>query len=473
MSQRRPIVLVTALAYFMVALDALVVVTALPSIHRDLGGSPGALQWTVSAYTLTFAAGIITASALGDRFGRRRVYRSGLALFTAASVTCAVVPDLDMLVASRAVQGAGAAIVMPLGLTLLTAAFPADRRGAAVGIWGGIAGLGVAGGPVVGGAITEGLDWHWVFWVNVPLGLVLWLAAGRVLVESHGPVGRLDPVGMLLAATGAAGLVWGLVQAPELGWTAGRTLAGLGGGVLLLAGFLAWQTKASAPMIPPSLFRSRTFTIAVCTGFLMSASIFSAAFMTSAFFQLARGNTPLGTGLRFLPWTATPLLVAPLAGRLADRVGARRLLVPGLLVQALGFVVITRLALHDAGYVWYVVPFAVAGIGISMALPSAPAAALGSVGPESLGRASGVVNTLSQLGASVGVALVTIAFDANGGFDTPRLVASGYRSALPLSAALSVAGALVALGLRRPTIPEAAAQRPPRATAPEWSGASN
>jgi len=448
---RRPlVVLLTAVAYFMTTLDALVVVTALPSIHADLGGSVAALQWTVNAYSLAFATGIITASVLGDRLGRRRVYRAGLALFTLASVACALAPTLAALVAFRAVQGVGAAILMPLGMTLLTSVFPAEKRGVAVGLWGGIAGLGVAAGPLIGGAVTQGLDWHWVFWVNVPVGVAAWIGSRIVLAESRGEHSGLDVPGMALVAAGIGSLVWGLVQGPDAGWSAARTVVALVTGAVLLVAFLLWERRTPTPMVPLALFGHGTFAAAAATCLMMTGSVYSMAFLTSEFFQLGRGDDPLGTGLRFLPWTATPLLVAPVAGILFDRIGARPLAVPGLLMQSAGFLWIIHLAGVHASYASYIAPFVLAGVGISMVLPSVPAAGLNAVPPEFLGRASGVLNTLQQVGAVVGIAAVTVAFDARGSLASPAAVTSGYRAAVVVTVCLSTIGALIALNLRRP-----------------------
>jgi MFS family permease len=319
-------VLLTSVAYFIVTLDALVVVTALPSIHRDLGGGIGTLQWTVSAYTIAFGAGILTAAALGDRLGRRRVYVAGLALFAAASAACALAPGAGALIACRACQGVGAAVVMPLGLTLLTSAFPAERRGAVVGIWGGIAGLAVACGPLVGGAITQGLSWHWIFWVNVPVGVIAAIGARLRLSESRGPAARLDIPALVLISGGVGILIWGLVQGGQAGWGSAQNLTGLILGAALIAGFVVREAQAPEPMIPLRLFRVTAFSAALSTQFLLAAAIFSAAFLTSQFFQLALGDSPLGAGLRFLPWTATPLLVARAnRARFADARGGLRL----------------------------------------------------------------------------------------------------------------------------------------------------
>jgi EmrB/QacA subfamily drug resistance transporter len=447
--QRRLTVLLTAGAYLLITLDALVVVTALPSIHADLGGGAGNLPWIINAYALTFATGIITAAALGDRLGRRRTYVGGLLLFSLASAACALAPNLGVLIGFRAVQGLGAAIVMPLGLTLLTSSFPADRRGAVVGIWGGVAGLGVASGPLVGGAVTEGLDWHWIFWVNVPLGVAAVVAVLRVLPETYGPRTRFDPIGMVTASGAMGSLVWGVLRAPEAGWEATEVLVALVLGVVLLAGFVTWESVAPAPMVPLSLFRSRVFAAASLTQFLLAASIFATAYVTSQYFQISRGDSPLGTGLRFLPWTMTPLLIAPIAGQLVDRLGARALAAPGLVLQAFGFVWILHEAHTHAGYAEFVVPFVVAGVGISMALPAPSAAGLNAAPPALLGRSAGVLNTVQQIGQATGVAVVTVVFDAHGSLDSPAQTLSGYEPALVTAAAISLLGAIAALGISR------------------------
>ena len=442
-------VVLTSVAYFMVALDTLVVITALPSIHRDLGGGAGTLQWTVSAYTMAYGAGIITAAALGDRLGRRRLYVLGLGVFTAASAACALAPDLAVLIAFRAIQGLGAAIIMPLGLTILTSAFPARRRGAVVGMWGGVAGLAVAAGPLVGGAVTQGLDWHWIFWVNVPVGVAALIWSRLKLPESYGARSRLDIPALILVSAGVGALIWGLVQGAQEGWGSVPILAALIIGAALIAAFVAWETRAAEPMIPLRLFRTASFSAAVGTQFLMGAAIFSATFLTSQFFQFAQGDSPLGAGLRFLPWTATPLLVVPLAGALFDRVGARPLVVPGLLMQAAGLAWVAWLGGTSAGYGSYVLPFVIAGTGISMAIPCVAAAGLNAVAPASLGKAAGVLNTAQQFGAVFGIAIVTAVFNAHGSFASPAAVSHGYRPAVAVSAAFSLVAALTALGIRR------------------------
>jgi EmrB/QacA subfamily drug resistance transporter len=444
-----------SVAFFMVILDSLVVITALPAIHRDLAAGLSTLEWTINAYSLTAAAGIITAAALGDRLGRRRVFALGLLLFSASSAACALAPSVGFLIAARAVQGAGAALVIPLSLTILTSAFPAARRGAIVGIWGGLGGLAVAGGPLVGGAVTQGLDWHWIFWINVPIGLAAAALSVWRLPESYGPATRLDLPAVVLVSGGAVGAVWGLVRANEAGWTSLETVATLGLGLLLLAAFVAWELRASEPMLPMGLFRNRTFAAASATAFLMSASILSAAFLASQYFQLVLGNSPFGTGLRFLPWTATPVAVAPLAGMLSDRVGRRPVMVLGLLLQGVGLAWIARIATVGTGYGQLVLPLVIAGVGISMALAATPAAAMGAVAPRDMGRASGATNTLQRFGGVFGVAVASAVFAANGHLGSAAGFTAGFRPALTAVAGLSLLGALSALAVSRARAPEA------------------
>ena len=449
-----PLVLaLTSISYFMVALDALVVVTALPAIHHSIGGSIATLEWAVNAYALTFAAGIITAAALGDRLGRRRVYVAGLILFTVTSAACAVAPNSGLLITARALQGLGAAAITPLALTILASAFPPERRGAMVGIFGGIGGLAIAGGPLVGGAVVTGMDWHWIFWINVPIGIIAAIGSALYLPASRGPATRLDLPAVPLVAGGAAVITWGLVRAGGSGWSDPWAIAAFVVGAALLAGFVLRERLTAEPMLPLRLFRVRTFSAANATGFLVSGAIFSAAFLTAQYFQLGLGYSPLGTGLRLLPWTATPMVVAPLAGALADRIGARPLLITGLLLQAVGLAWVASLASAasgSAGYGRFVIPLVIAGIGVSMAIPTVPTATLGAVPPGDVGRASGVSNTMQRFGGAFGIAVVTAVFAAHGHFGSVASFTSGYRPAMVVSAVISLLGAITAVGVGRP-----------------------
>ncbi len=327
---------ITSVAFFMISLGGLVVTTALPAIRRDFGANLSTLGWIVNAYGLAFAVGITTAAALGDKLGRVRVFGMGLSLFTVASAACALAPSVEALAAARAVEGIGAAILLPLSLTILTAAFPPERRGMVVGIWGGIGGLGVATGPLIGGALTQELNWHWVFWVNVPIGVVATILAFTRLTESRGPATRLDLPAVALVSGGAFGVVWGLVQGNAAGWTSRQIVTSLGAGVLLIAAFLLWELSATEPMLPPRLFRSTSFLSANATAFLLWASLISVSFLISQYFQFVLRNSPFDAGIRILPWTAAPIVLSPAAGVLSDLIGRRPVMVVGMLVQGIG-----------------------------------------------------------------------------------------------------------------------------------------
>ena len=327
----------TSTAYFMVVLDSVVVITALPRMQRDLHVTLASLQWTLTAYNIAFAAGIITAAAAGDRFGRRKTFNFGLVLFTAASAACALAPNAAALIAARTVQGLGGAIILPLSLTILTTAFPAERRGMIVGIYGGLAGLAVAMGPIIGGAVTQGIDWHWIFWINVPIGAAALPLAIRLLPESHGAKERLDPVGVTLVTGGVVAVVWALVRAGQSGWASAEIIGCLVSGAVLLVAFAAWERRVSEPMMPLRLFRSRAFAVGNATTFLMTGAIFAAGFLVTQEFQLARGYSPVAAGVRLLPFFATPMLISPIAGAVSDRIGRRPVMVTGLFMQTAGF----------------------------------------------------------------------------------------------------------------------------------------
>ncbi len=436
---------ITGAALFMTALDNLVVGIALPSIRADLGGSIESLEWTVNAYTLAFAVLLITGAALGDRFGRKKMFLVGLSIFTGASALAAMAPSLDALVAARALQGVGAAIVTPLTLTLISEAFPPDRRGAALGIWGGISGLGVAIGPLVGGLVVEGISWQWIFWLNVPLGLALLPLAGRMLNESNGPDSGLDLRGLALAGTGLFGLTFGIIRGESLGWTSPAVLAALGIGALLLAGFVRWELRAREPMLPMRLFRSRAFSATNALSFAEFFGTFGAIFLLSQFFQTAQEYGPLEAGARTLPWTAMPMIVAPLAGLLAQRVGTRPLLVAGLAMQAVGLAWIGVVSDPSTPFVDLIPPFVITGVGMSLVFPTAAETVLASVRPNQAGKASGANNAIREIGGVMGVAVLASVFAANGGYESPQAFTDGVVAALPVAVVVLAIGAVLAL----------------------------
>jgi EmrB/QacA subfamily drug resistance transporter len=450
---------ISAVAIFMVSLDNLVVTNALTSIREDLGASIEALEWTVNAYTLAFAVFLLTGAALGDRFGRRRTFLVGLGIFTVASAAAALAPSTGALIAARGVQGIGAAIIAPLSLTLLSAATPADRRGLALGIWSGVSGLGVAVGPLIGGAVIEGISWQWIFWLNVPVGLVLApLAAGK-LRESHGPASKLDLPGLALASFGLLGVVFGVVRGNPVGWGSTQVVASIAAGAVLLIAFVAWELRAPAPMLPMRFFRSRAFAATNGVSLAMTFGIFGSIFLLAQFFQTVQGYSPLEAGLRTLPWTGMPMLVAPVAGVLSDRLGSRPLMAVGLFLQSAALIWLAAVSTPDVAYGVLVPAFVMGGTGMALVFAPAANAVLGSVRPEEAGQASGANNAIRELGGVLGVAVLAAIFTGAGGFETPQAFVDGLVPALWVGSVVLAGGGLVALLIpgkeRAAAVPEA------------------
>jgi len=438
---------VASIASLMVALDALVVTTALPTIRVHLGASIEQLEWTVNAYTLSFAVLLMTGAALGERFGRRRMFAVGLGLFSGASAACALAPNVGLLIAARAVQGVGAALVMPLGLTLLSAAYPPDRRARALGIFSGITGLAVLGGPVIGGAITQGIAWQWIFWINVPIGLLTIPVVFRRVDESYGPRTAPDVGGLALITGAAVGIVWALVRGNSAGWGSVEVLTSLVVGASLAVAFVLWEWRTAEPMLPMGLFASRPFASGNAAIFFLCTSLYGAVFFMAQFLQTAQHQGPLDAGLRLLPWTGTLFIVAPLTGARISRIGERPFAVAGLLLQAAGMGWIALIAGPEVAYWRLVAPLAIAGCGVSMAMPAIQNAVMSSVAPASIGKASGTFNMLRQLGGVFGIATLVAVFSGAGSYGSAQLFSDGFTAALGVSAALSVVGALVSAGL--------------------------
>lgn len=428
---------------FMVTLDNLVVTNALPVIRTELGASLADLQWFVNAYTLSFASLLLTASALGDRLGRRRIFLVGIAVFTAASAVCALATAPGMLIAARAVQGFGAAAVMPLSLTLLSAAVPEKMRSAAIGIWGGIAGLGVALGPLIGGAVVEGLSWQWIFWVNVPIGLLVLPFALRVLGESHGGSRRVDLLGLLLSAGGVLAVVWGVIHGADEGWTSPGVLSALVGGVVLLGCLIAWELRTPEPMLPLRLFRSRAFRVSNATGFTFSMGVFGSIFLLAQYFQVVQGYGPLQSGIRTMPWTMAPMVVAPLAGLIVDRVGARALLTTGQALLAVALAWMAVVTSVEASYLSFVGPFLLGGIGMGLTFAPSATVVMAAAAEEDRAIASGTNNTLREVGVAMGVAVLASVFAAQGSYEDPQSYVDGLVPAVWVGAAIVAVGAVV------------------------------
>jgi EmrB/QacA subfamily drug resistance transporter len=435
----------TAAAEFMVALDVLVVTTALGQIRGDLHISQGQLEWTLSAYTVCLAGFVMTAAALGDRFGRRRMLCVGVAAFTVGSAVCALAPALGLLITGRVIQGVGAALVAPLSLPLVSAAYPPERRGQALGIVVGITGLATLAGPLIGGGLTQALGWQWIFWVNVPLGLALIVLVQRQVPESYGPDRAIDLRGVGLATASFVALAWGLVRAASVGWLAPDVPAGIGCGLALGVLFVAWERRADEPMLDVGLFASRPFAATNVATACHSAVVLGAVFLMAQFLQAELGIGSFGAGVRLLPWTGSMIVVAPLAGRLSDRIGTRPVLVAGLLASATGSTWLAYLARPGVTYSELIGALVVIGVGNSTVFPALSAAVSASVGHDHLGPAAGVNNAVREIGGVLGIAVITLAFTSAGSFTDHTSVAHGFRAAAALCAALSLLGALAGI----------------------------
>jgi EmrB/QacA subfamily drug resistance transporter len=441
---------ITSVAVFMATLDNLVVTTALPVIREDLHATVESLEWTVNAYTLTFAVLLLTGAALGDRFGRRRMLAVGLGIFTISSAAAALAPTAGALIAARAAQGVGGAIITPLTLTILSAGVPANRRGAFIGAWSGIAGLAVAFGPLVGGAVVSGISWHWIFWLNVPIGIALIPLALMRLQETHGPAGKLDLAGLGLASAGLTGIVWGLVRGHGQGWTSPEIVIALTAGAIVFALFVRWELHTKQPMLPMRFFRNRVFALANVASLLMFFGMFGSIFLLSQFFQTVQGYSPLGSGLRILPWTIMPMFVAPIAGALSDRIGGARLMGIGLTLQAAGLGSLAAISTPSTAYWELVAPFMVSGIGMAMFWAPVANVVLASVRPEEEGQASGAQNAIRELGGVFGVAVLASVWSHYGSYSNGQAFVDGMLPALWIGAAVVVLGAVAAFAIGKP-----------------------
>ena len=446
---------ITSAAVFMATLDNLVVTTALPVIRKDLHASIESLEWTVNAYTLTFAVLLLTGAALGDRFGRRRMLAIGLFIFTASSAAAALAPSAGALIAARAAQGVGGAIITPLTLTILSAGVPANRRGAFIGAWSGIAGLAVAFGPLVGGAVVSGISWHWIFWLNVPIGVALIPLALTRLNESYGPSSKLDLPVLALVSGGLFGIVWGRVRGNSVGWSSPQIVGALVVGAVVLALFVLWELRAEAPMLPMRFFRNRVFTLSNVASLLMFFGMFGSIFLLSQFFQTVQGYSPVGSGLRILPWTLMPMFVAPVAGALSDRIGGARLMGAGLTLQAAGLATIAAISTPTTPYLHLVLPFMVSGIGMAMFWAPVANVVLAAVRKEEEGQASGAQNAIRELGGVFGVAVLASIWSHFGSYANGTSFVDGMTPAIWVGAIIVGLGAVAAFAIpRRPRAQE-------------------
>jgi EmrB/QacA subfamily drug resistance transporter len=441
--------IVTSAALFMGQLDNLVVTMALPAIKSHLHASLSSLEWTVNAYTLTFAVLLLPGATLGDRFGRKKMFMIGLAIFTTASALAALSSTANELVVARALQGVGGAIITPLTLTLLSVAVAPTKRGLALGAWGAVAGLAIAVGPVVGGAIVEGASWSWIFWLNVPIGIVLLPVASRLLKESTGPSSRLDAAGTGLATAGLFAVVLGLVKAADWGWGSTSIVGLFVVGALFLGAFVMWERRAAEPVLPLRLFRNRGFTASNVASLFMFFGMFGSIFLLAQFLQVAHRYSPLSAGVRTLPWTAMPIFIAPIAGLLSDRIGGRRIVATGLFLQAIGLFWLASVSTPTVPYSHLVPGLAISGFGMSLFFAPVANLVLSSVKHEEQGIASGAHNAIRELGGVFGVAVLATVFAHAGGYQSPQAFTDGVAPAVKVGALIVALGGVASLFIPR------------------------
>ncbi|MFC4534985.1 DHA2 family efflux MFS transporter permease subunit [Sphaerisporangium dianthi] len=437
--------LIAGVAAFMAALDTLVVTTALPTLREDLGASLESLEWTVNVYTLVYAVCLLAAAVVGDRFGRRRVFIIGVVLFTAASAAAGLAGSIGVLLAARTVQGVGASVIIPLALTLVVTAVPAERRGAAIAGFGGMIGLGIALGPWIGGAVIRYGDWQGIFWINVPLGILLLPAAARFLGESRGPYNRLDVRGTLLIMAGLFGLVFGLIRSTTLGWTDPQVFSPIVAGMVVLAGFALWERRAPNPVIPPHLVRSRGFALSNLVALLVQGGMLGAVFLLTQFLQNVLRYSPLDAGVRTLPWTMMPVLVAPLTGVFGERLGVRRLMVASTVLQGAALAWFALVISPAVSYSLLLPGMVVAGVGMGLFFALAARQTLDFVSKAEQGVASGVNNAMRQIGIVIGVAVLSGVFATAGGYGSAEAFVSGLHPALWAGTAILATAAFAAL----------------------------
>ncbi len=447
-----PAILAAALPMFMASLNNLVVTNSLPLIGRDMAASETNLQWVVNGYVLAFAGLMLTGAALGDRFGRRRVFLWGIGVFALGSIACAFSPAVFLLIPARVLQGVGAAAMLPLSLTLVTASVPAERRGAAIGLWGGVNGLGVALGPLVGGLVANLFSWQGIFYINVAVALVAVPLLLRFVPESRGRDSELDLLGMVLVTAAVVFLVLAIVRTSREGWTSSHVLVLFACVVVLLVLFLVWERRAPHPLLPLRFYRNRAFVLSNVVSLTMFFGMFGAIFLMTQYLQGPLDLSALTAGVWTLPWTASPMLLAPVAGMVAGRLGTGRLMAAGLAVQAGALAWLALVADVYVPYSRIVAALALAGIGMGLVLAPNALAVFGSVADDEHGKASGANNTLREIGGALGVAVSTSVFSArfNGvRVRTPlqgfQLFVHGMTTALWVSVAVLAAGAVAAL----------------------------
>lgn len=453
MAKQRWVLGLTALGFFMVMMDSMIVTTASTAIRTDFKISVSSLQWALNAYNIAIAAVLLVGVALGERFGRRRVYELGILIFCLGSIGCALSPNIAILIGARVVAGIGASVMTPMSMAILTQALPANRRGQALGIWSGIGGLALIIGPSLGGWIVTQLTWQWIFWINLPIGLAVVGLSQRHLTESCGqaePINWLDAWLLIFVSTG---LIWAL-SATTMTAISQPLFLGLVvviGGLSLVGGgwFIHRQNQTNTPLLPMQLFKTVAFIHGNVATFLLYAAMYGIVFFLPQYLQVSRHATALTAGLELLPWTGTLVLVAPFAGQAVDRWGTRIVALWGLLLQGIGYLLLVGLLVIQTTYVWLIFPLALAGVGLSMGGPALQKAVLGAATPTLLGKAAGVYNVFRLFGGAVGTTLAVIGFSSVGSYQTANRFTAGVLVAFLGAAILSLLGCWSAWQLKR------------------------
>lgn len=442
------ILVLTSLGFFMSMMDSMIVTTASTAIRADFHISVYTLQWALNAYNITIAAVLLVGVALGDKFGRRKIYNLGILTFTIGSVFCALSPNIDLLIISRIIQGVGASVMTPMSMAILTNSIPASERGKALGIWSGIGGLALIIGPSLGGLIVSQLAWQWIFWINVPVGLLTIYFSKQHLPESKGVNQPVNLVDAILVIVGFTSMIIALTEVT----TVKNIIIPL---IIIIFSILIgiWfgirQHQEQQPMIPLSLFKSFIFTGGNLATFLLYASMYGVVFFLPQFLQVVDHNNALGAGLKMLPWTGTLVIVAPFSGKAVDKFGEKIVAILGLLLQGIGYLLLAILVTSHSSYAVMIVPLIISGAGLSMAGPALQKAVLDSVAKNLIGKASGIYNVFRLFGGSVGTVIAVSVFYKFGSAITPILFANGFKAAMFSAGLISIIGCFCCLKFKR------------------------
>jgi EmrB/QacA subfamily drug resistance transporter len=439
---------------FMIMLDNTIVNVALPSIERDLHMSIASLEWVVTAYALTFAALLITGGKLGDYYGRRKMFTLGLVIFTLASLACGLAPNAGFLIGMRALQGVGSALMNPATLSIITATFEPRERGRAIGIWAGVSAMALAIGPLLGGLIVDNLNWNWIFFVNVPVGVVGIVVSQVVIRESRDTSHEqsIDLPGLFTSGLGLLALCYALIEGNKHGWTSPEIIGLFAASVVLIAAFVLLERHQRLPMLDLSLFKNPSFSGANTVALLVSLGMFGVFFYVSLYVQNILGYSPTKAGATFLPMTLLIIVIAPLAGSFSDKVGSRWLMGAGMTLLGSSLLLYLRVGVHSS-YLSLLPQLILGGVGMAMTMSPMTSAAMASVPIDKAGVGSGVLNSFRQVGGSLGIALMgaILASYLVPGSRNPQDFVDGLHAALTVSAVIVFAGAAVAVAFVRPS----------------------